>query len=470
MILLAKFSMKRAFYLLIIAILFLSSCKTIQPPQPVHSYEEYAVKAKSSNLNLTITSDIAQIESFLNKKVNGLIYEDNDRTNNNNDNLLVKAWKSDRIELGLDGDELTWEVPLKLWIKAYYSVGAFGFSVTDSKEFSGEIVLKFKTKMELQSDWSLSTKTRTNGYIWKQKPVMKAGPVDIPIGFLADYLLKSNTDLMSKMIDQTIHDQFNLRKYATEAWSNIQKPQLVSPEYDIWISIRPIAISSSPLQANKGKIIHKLNLKAQSECFTWRPPLMAEVPLPNLSLTPDKSDDFEIAVHTRMTYPWLNKQARQYIQGKSFESGSRFIRIDSVNIYASKDRLIVQTQVSGSIKGTLYFKGIPVYDSVNQCINIRDFDYDLSTRNILHRSANWLLEGAITRKISHYLTFPLKDHINTVKQEMNNYLTAQKLTDDITLKGNLKDIMIGEVYLIPEGLIIPVTLKGKLQAAFTSAP
>ena len=339
--------MRRVLYLFFLLTVVLSSCKTIQPPQPIHSYEEYAVKAKPSNLNLTLSSDISQIETFINKKVNGLIYEDNDRNNNNNDNLLVKAWKSDRIELGLEGNELTWEVPLKLWIKAYYSVGALGFSVTDSKEFSGEIVLKFKTRMDLQSDWSLKTKTKSNGYIWLQKPVMKAGPVEIPIGFMADYLLKSNTEMLSAAIDQTIHDQFNLKKYAYEAWSNIQKPQLISPEYDLWISIRPISVSSSPLQASKGKIIHKLNLKAQSECYTWRPPVLAEVPLPNLSLNPDKNDDFEIAVHTRMTYAWLNKQARQYIQGKSFEAGSRFIKIDSVNIYASNDRLIVQTMVSG---------------------------------------------------------------------------------------------------------------------------
>lgn len=462
--------MKRVLYLIFLLAVVLSACKMIQPPQPIHSYEEYAVKAKPSNLNLTLSSDIAQIETFINKKVNGLIYEDNDRNNNNNDNLLVKAWKSDRIELGLEGNELTWEVPLKLWIKAYYSVGALGFSVTDSKEFSGEIVLKFKTRMDLQSDWSLKTKTRSNGYIWLQKPVMKAGPVEIPIGFMADYLLKSNTEMLSAAIDQTIHDQFNLKKYASEAWSNIQKPQLISPEYDLWISIRPISVSSSPLQASKGKIIHKLNLKAQSECYTWRPPVMAEVPLPNLSLNPDKNDDFEIAVHTRMTYAWLNKQARQYIQGKSFEAGSRFIKIDSVNIYASNDRLIVQTMVSGSIKGTLYFRGIPVFDSATQSINIKEFDYDLSTRNILHRSANWLLEGAITRKINHYLTFPLKDHISLVKSEVNTYLAGQKLTDDITLKGNLKDILIGEVYLIPEGLIIPVLLKGRLQATFNSEP
>ncbi|HML84305.1 MAG TPA: DUF4403 family protein, partial [Bacteroidales bacterium] len=89
---------------------------------------------------------------------------------------------------------------------------------------------------------------------------------------------------------------------------------------------------------------------------------------------------------------------------------------------------------------------------------------------ILHRSANWLLEGAITRRINHYLTFPLKNHISLVKSEVNTYLTGQKLTDNITLKGNLKDILIGEVYLIPEGLIIPVLLKGRLQATFSSEP
>ena len=88
--------MKRKFILYVAtAMLFLSGCSTAKKiealkPEPSND-EPMAFENATSFINLPVTITIADIETQVNKLLNGLIYEDN---NIDDDNITMKVWKT----------------------------------------------------------------------------------------------------------------------------------------------------------------------------------------------------------------------------------------------------------------------------------------------------------------------------------------------------------------------------------------
>ena len=86
----------------------------------------------------------------------------------------------------------------------------------------------------LNPDWSLTTKTESDGYEWLTDPVVKVGGLNIPVKFVADLILQSNLKSMGKTIDESVKDYFDLKTSALEAWKTLNQPVCLNEEYNVW--------------------------------------------------------------------------------------------------------------------------------------------------------------------------------------------------------------------------------------------
>ncbi|MDP4240726.1 MAG: DUF4403 family protein, partial [Bacteroidota bacterium] len=165
-------------------------CKSpgIATQAPDENYMNIEYKPAPSVISVPVEIDVKSVETLLNKEINGLIYEDNSLTNNNNDNLMMKVWKRDNFKIDMEGDMLTYRIPLKLWAKAGFKFQKLGITVSDYRDFNAEIALKFKTKVTLNKDWSISTRTVSDGYDWISQPTVSIASYKMPITFVADAL------------------------------------------------------------------------------------------------------------------------------------------------------------------------------------------------------------------------------------------------------------------------------------------
>jgi hypothetical protein len=62
------------------------------------------------------------MERSINNMINGLLYEDNDLENNGGDDLMLKVWKQDNITIDVKQNDVFYNIPLKLWIKAGFKM------------------------------------------------------------------------------------------------------------------------------------------------------------------------------------------------------------------------------------------------------------------------------------------------------------------------------------------------------------
>jgi len=70
--------------------------------------------------------------------------------------------------------------------------------------------------------------------------------------------------------------------------------------------------------------------------------------------------------------------------------------------------MIIALDMTGSINGTIYLSGIPNYNSITKEIYFEQMDYVLNTKGILTKTANWLLQGVILKKIQETAVILLK--------------------------------------------------------------
>jgi hypothetical protein len=448
----------------ILTLLIFTGCRSsLLPEKPVESYQQYLHEPRPSLINLPVEMKVAELETFLNRQLSGLIYDDNSLDNNGGDNLMVKAWKKDNIKLNFDKGQFKYNVPLKLWIKAGWKVEKFGISLSDYREVNAEISLDFHTSASVNKDWSVNTKTVSDGYQWLSKPVLKLGPIDLPITFIADMIIKYNLETISSAIDEGMKTSLDLKTNAQQAWIDIQKPMLLDEEYKLWLRVIPKSISAMTLSGSKGVIRHTSSIQAVTECFTGnQPPYKVNPVLPDLVPVSKLNDNFLINITSHISYSYVDSLSKASLINTSYKMGNKNITITGVNVYSGGNKLIVETDVTGSIKGKLYFAGKPVYRGADSSIVVSDLDFHLKTRNLLLKSTSWLANGGIERMIEKKMAYPVGSSLRETYDLIQKNLKHYEIAEGFYLSGQLIKMDVQQPVLTPESIIAPVSLEGKV--------
>lgn len=440
--------------------LLLGGCATIKPERPAEQYNPANIPLESSFISIPLEINVSELEKMLNDNLKGLIYEDNDLS----DNLAVKAWKKEDFRLSINENVISYRVPLKLWIKAGYKINKFGLNVSDYKEFNAEIALKFKSSLSYNPDWTISSTTTSDGYEWISKPSVKIGMVDVPITMIADVLLKSNQKTINKQIDLGIKENLDTRKYISEAWKSLQKPIKVNDEYNIWLKVTPQEIQTTPLKGTAGIIRQQISIKSITEAQLGSEPLASNpVPLGKLEIKPKLPEGFLINLSVDIPFTKANEFAKAYLKDKAFQQGKYTLLIKDADIYGNNDHMVVHLIVEGSLKGDLYLTAIPVYNEEKQSIQVTDVDFDIKTRNILAKSGSWLLKSYLLKMIEKNLEFPMAEQLESSRKLLQDNIKSVPLIGNIYLDGNIETLKLGNIHLRPDGIRSLVKLGGQVR-------
>lgn len=450
---------------LLLLLFTFAACKTSSLPteKPAETYSAFNYEPVVSTISLPVEMKVTALEALLNRQLTGLIYEDNSLDDNGGDNIMVKAWKKENIKLGFEKGQFSYRVPLKLWIKAGWKISQFGITLSDYRELNAEIALKFNSSVVVNRDWTVTTVTTSDGYEWLSKPTLKIGPVDLPITFIADMIIKYNTATINSAIDEGLQQSLDLKSNALQAWTEIQKPMLLSEEYGLWLRISPKTIAAMPISGGKGIIKHTSAIQGVAECFTGKePPSRINRVLPELQTASKLPDDFLANVVSYIGYEYLDSITRLMLVNTSYTFGKKKITINGVSVYGNENKMIIATDVSGSIKGKLYFAGIPIYRIADSSIILKDLQFSVQTRNVLLKSASWLANSGIEKMIGKSMAYPVGADIRETYDMMAESLRKYELGEGFYITGILSGLEVMQPVLAPAGIIAPVSIKGKL--------
>lgn len=446
--------------LFLVFLFFLSSFGFAQDSiiSPIYTFP----KIKSS-ITMPVKIPLSEISSMVNSSLKDLIYEDNSYEDNDNDQFKVKVWKTKAIRIvGGTNNNLLIAVPLKIW--AEKGIGTLGVYSYQNTTF--ETVMYFNTQIKVNNNWTISTKTTANGFQWITKPVLDYGRIKIPITSLVESSLKEQQIKFCATIDEQMGIQLNFQQLAISAWNLFSEPFEISQDYKTWLKITPLSVNLTPLKFYGNEIDTNIGLDVFSETFTGlKPESSPNVgAIANFNFVPKLQNHFTLNTTANIPYDEATTIAEQTFLNKKYEfrEGKSSITITGIKVYGDEERLMIEAETTGSVNGTSFISGIPIYDEVKHKIVLSDTKFKLKTSNIFQKTLTLLFQGKITKMIEEEYGIPTSDLELSSKKSIEEAFNKEYYKG-LKISGQIFKLKPTQILLTPNGITAVILTEATLQ-------
>lgn len=416
-----------------------------------------------SQVSIPIEISFKKLEDLTNSSLPKELYKDTSYEDNDNDQLKCSVYKNGAIKITPVKEKvLKIDVPLKVWIAK--GIGTLGFYNYQSTSF--QMVMSFYMAYNIHSNWNLVTKTVKNGYSWVQKPSLNIKGMEIPITKLVEIILDKQQQGYADLIDNQIKKNINFKKDITAIWNQMSEPTLIAEEYKTWLVTQPLQISCLPFTQSNTALNLKFIVDINSATYIGSVPnaysLKSEVP--PFKFIKAFSDEF--ALYTAIHVPYIEATdiAKKTLLGKEYEfsDGKYKIKIEDILIGGVDSNITIETSMSGSFNGKVTIKGKPYFDTIRNSIRLQDLDYNVQTRNILHKAAAWLFEKRILNNLNDNFEIPLGESLTKAKLSTESALNQQK--NGVKVTGTIKQMRPYLVEALTDKLLLILVTSGQVKA------
>jgi hypothetical protein len=461
------------FFSILLVILFIvsvSGCSTSQKIATLKPEPDDAVPLVYENvpsfINLPISVKLKDIENQTNALLNGLIYEDN---NIEDDDIEMKIWKLAPITIvndhGVSGERIKTILPLKAIVKYRIGTKKLGISFYDTREFNLNGVVTLLSDVNL-TNWKLNTITELKSLDWNESPTMTVFGKNVPVTYLINPGVKLFKSKIEKKIDSAIEKSMDFKPNVLAALEKICTPFQMSDVYQSWLRIVPIEIYSTNAKLKNDTFLLEMGMKCNMETLIGSKPESkfdaTKIILKSVTKIPEEITANIVAVST---YEEASKIMTKNFSGQEFGSGSNKIKVQNVAIWQKKGKMIIALEVMGSVNGTIYLAGFPLYNEKTKEVFFDQLDYALDTKNKLMRTANWLTQGLVLRKIQQSCRYSIKPNLEEGKQSMMNYLKNYSPMQGVYVNGKMEDIQFQKIELTNQAIIAFIKVKGTVNVS-----
>jgi hypothetical protein len=445
-----------------------SACKTIKPDEPHYETSKKQFTRSVSYVNIPLEIPLQVIENKINAQFKGVIYDDDSYTRPTVDDVKIRVYQNNRIGVTAIGNELKFTIPLKIWAQGRYEPCAICPEIEKQTVFDVEVYLR--SKVEILKDYKFRINTVSDGFEWKSQPKISIGPINVPIARLLENVIDKQLQSITKEIDSNVNGLIDLRQNIESLWSIAQDPILLDDSSQTWLKAEPKALLLAPITSNQSALSIILGLETYLETFTGnKPSLLEKKPLPDLRTATRTVQDFTIQIRSELSFDVATEIAKKQLLGQEFHFKKKVVRIEDIQIYGKGDLAYVKLIMSGSLKGELFLSGIPTFNSQTNELSIEQLDYDLQSKNVLVKAGSWLLNGTLQKQLQQYMRYSFDNEISSIRNDLSSRIKKTKHKNLFTLKGNLKEFKVRDVYMAQDHFDIVLDVQGNAKIMFDSA-
>jgi len=457
--------------LLVFLIIFLlSSCSTSNKiaalkPEPDDA-SPLIYDNTPSFINLPISIKLKDVESQTNSLLNGLIYDDN---NIEDDDIEMKIWKLAPITIENDkesaGGKIKTVLPLKALVKFRIGTKKLGVEMYNTKEFNLNGVVTLASDVSL-TNWKLTTKTELKSLDWNESPTMVIFGKNVPVTYLINPAIKIFRSKIEKKIDAAIEKSMDFKPNVLTALEKICTPFQMSEAYESWLRIVPVEIYSTNAKLKNDTFLMEMGMKCMMETLIGGKP-ESKFDATKITLKPVAKIPNQITANIAAvsTYAEASKIMTKNFAGEEFGSGSKKVKVQKVNIWHKNDKMVIALDLLGSVNGTIYLTGFPQYNELTKEIYFDKLDYALDTKNKLMRTANWLAQGMVLRKIQESCRYSIVPNLEEGKKNMMAYLKNYSPMPGVFVNGKMEDINFQKIQLTNKAIIAFIQVNGTVNVS-----
>ncbi|WPR71779.1 DUF4403 family protein [Flavobacterium sp. NG2] len=454
-------------FLFIISSIIITSCSSTNKiatlkPEPDDA-SPIVYENSPSFINLPISIKLKDIENGTNSYLNGLIYEDNTIED---DDIEIKIWKLAPIRIlnenASSSNKITTILPLKALIKYRIGTKKLGIEMYDIREFNlnGQITLSSNVAL---TNWRLKTKTEFKSLDWNESPTMTIFGKNMPITYIINPALKLFKTKIETKIDEAIEKAMDFKPNVISAIEKISQPFQMNEAYESWLRINPIEIYASDAKLKNDSFLLDMGLKCNMETLIGVKPETkfdaSKIVLKAVTKIPNQITANIIAVSS---YYDASKIMTKNFSGQEFGSGSKKIKVKDVNIWHKNGKMVVALDVLGSVNGTIYLAGLPKYNEEKKEIYFDNLDYVFDTKSKIMRTANWLAQGIILKKIQESCRYSIKPNLDEGKKSIMTYLNNYSPMTGVYVNGKTEDIQFEKIQLTNNAILAFLKINGAI--------
>lgn len=423
-------------------------------------------------------------------------------------NADFEIWRDKPLQIGLSGNTLTARMHAYYWIIGEVWVvgvpiagqcGAQGPSPFYGDEETREVNVTVRSHLRWHPEWRVATETTVEPFENVNRCVVTNANKDI-----TDHFNKAGEGFLrgaATKFDQRIGEITDFKSKAAEMWSRIQEP--ISIGNRGWLLVQPRSAGAGAINVTGGtpqSAETVFGLTVQPRVVFGDEPSTTSTPLPALESLPAAPNGFDINTDVEMSFEEANRILQDPATGvinATFTSGRRELKIIGARAYGNGPRLAVELQVVGrairgdepkiedvvtavkvaynrvryffekrlyKLKGKVYLVGTPQYLPDRREIVFPDLEYDIETRNIIAKIANWILKTRLTQQLRANVKMPIGDKLDSVKTNLSAGLNRE-LGPRATMSGEVESLTVERVFLGEGALRSRVNLRGRVALA-----
>ena len=334
--------------------------------------------------------------------------------------------------------------------------------LNDTKEVNLNGILTVTSDVKL-SNWKLETNSNINDIQWTESPSINIAGKNIPITYIINPAISIFKAKISTKIDEAIQKTCDFKPQVLNVLEKMSAPFLMSEQYQTWFKLIPLEVNVTDAILSDSKIKMNLGLKCNMQTIVGMKPKSSFDKLAIQFKAVDKiNEKFTANVAAISTYESASKVISNNFKGKAFGSGSKTIVIQKVDLWQKEGKIIIALDMTGSINGTIYLSGIPNYNAVTKEIYFDQMDYVLNTKGLITKTASWLLQGVILKKIEENCRYSIKQNLEEGKKSMLPYLNNYSPMKGVFVNGMTGDFEFEKIDISNKAIIAFITTTGKM--------
>jgi hypothetical protein len=424
-------------------LLSLTQCQKSTPPPPKAEGFDPAIPGDTSYLAGPITFTLKELQKKINQELDPVLVGKGSSSGKKGGIFPFKVVRSGPVRIQYANSQLKFSAPLGLYINSPFS----SKKTAEQRPFCS-LQVNFQSPLTVTPNWRLASKVQFTNYEWIVEPEIRFLGKDISLTNFAKKLLDKHQTAIESAIDTAIHKELRLDQMVMPIWQNIQKPLLIDRSFGLWLLPIPLGVEASPIDGDSVKITTHLRIAfATKTVLQPKKPGHSEVKLPILQKREQVSPVTDLRLLSVIPYADINRMLDRTLNKEKKKLLLGALTIRKASVYGGQRSLIVKTEVSGLLNGTLYLKGRPTFDTLTNTLRLKNLDFDPGTVSELSKFSSSLVHNGLINMIEGFLTISLGGEIEKLPQTISESFKEGET-------GNKTDLGIQSFRFTPQKIAI----------------
>lgn len=407
-------------------LLSLTQCQKTAPQPPKAEGFDPAIPGDTSYLAGPITFTLKELQEKINQELDPVLVGKGSSSGKSGGIFPFKVVRSGPVRIQYVNNQVKFSAPLGLYINSPFSAG----KTAEQRPFCS-LHVNFQSPLTVTPNWRLASKVQFTNYEWIVEPEIRFLGKEISLTNFARKLLDKHQSAIESAIDTAVYQELRLDQMVMPIWQSIQKPLLIDRQFGLWLLPIPLGVEASPIAGDSVNITTHLRIAfATKTVLQPEKPDHSEVKLPILQKREKVSEVTDLRLLSVIPYADINRMLARTLAKEKKKILLGALTIRKASVYGGQRSLIVKTEVSGLLNGTLYLKGRPTFDTLSNTLHVKNLDFEAGTVNELSKLSNSLVHNGLVKLLESFLTISLGGEIEklpqTISESFKKGQTGQK--------------------------------------------